>query len=142
MQLTEHRFEDLSDIEYRLYTCDITVNRRASAMVIAFSGTFGEGSAGNNDGVFMRMITHSALSVWRVQAVVFDLRELDYNWGDKIFEVFGNGIEPSGVENLPFATVISDRCRPGFASCMSIIEPAFEDLGAALDNVRSRAQCR
>ena len=140
MDLTEHRFDDLSDIQYRIYTCDISAKRRATAMVLAFSGTFGVGSAGNNDGVFMRMVTYSALSVWRSHAVVFDLRELTYTWGDKIAETFGCGVDPSGVEDLPYATVISGRCRQGFSTCMSLVEPAFDDVESALDNLRPRAQ--
>ena len=61
-------------------------------------------------------------------------------WGDKIWETFGRGIDPSGVEDLPYATVISDRCRNGFETCMSIIEPVFDDVESALANLKARAQ--
>lgn len=140
MQLTPHRFDDLSDIQYQIFTQTDAGTRRATVMVLQFTGTFGDGSAGNDDGVFMRMITLAALSVWRTHGVVFDLRELNYVWGDKIWEIFGHGIHPPGVEKLPYATVISDRCREGFATCMSIVEPVFEELEAAVANVRDRAQ--
>jgi hypothetical protein len=140
MQLTPHCFDDLSDIQYQIFTQTDARTRRATVMILQFSGTFGGGSAGNDDGVVMRMITFAALSVWHADGVVFDLRELNYVWGDKIWEIFGCGIDPSGVEQLPYATVISDRCRQGFSTCMSIVEPVFEELEPAITNVRDRAQ--
>lgn len=140
MQLHEHRFDELSDIQYRIFTCDISDERTATAMVLRFTGSYGHGSAGNNDGHFMRTVTLSAVSLWMVDAVVFDLRELDYEWGNTIWGMYGRSIDPSGIEDLPFATVVSERCRAGFESCEGIVGPLFDDLDAAIDNIRPRAQ--
>jgi hypothetical protein len=140
MERTEHRFDSLSDIEYRIFTCDISGERSATAMVLQFDGTYGHGSLGNGDGHFMRIITLSALSFWNVEAVVFDLRKLHYEWGNTIWGVYGRSIDPSGIEDLPYATVVSGLCRAGFESCESIVGPLFDDLESAMDNVRPRAQ--
>ena len=140
MELTELHFTDLSEIQYQIFTCDMSGKRNAEAMILRFSGSFGVGSEGNADGEFMRTITLCALSLWHTDAVVFDLRELDYTWGNKIWAMYGHSFEPSGLGDLPFATVISDRCRSGLESCKSIVGPMFEDLESAIENLRPRVQ--
>lgn len=140
MELTEHRFDDFSDIKYRLFTCDISGKRLATAMVLQFSGTYGHGSLGNGDGHFMRVITLGALSCWNVEAVVFDLRQLHYEWGNTIWGMYGRSIHPAGIDDLPYATVVSDLCRAGLTSCEGIVGPLFDDLDSAIESVRPRAQ--
>jgi hypothetical protein len=140
MELIEHCFDELSNIQYRIFTCDISGERNATALVLQFSGIYGYGSGGNDDGEFMRTITLCALSLWRVDAVIFDLREFDYQWGNTIWGMFGRSIDPSGIGDLPYATVVSDRCRAGFESCAGIVGPLFDDLEMAIANVRPRAQ--
>lgn len=140
MELTEQHFEDLSQIKYRIFTCDISGEQKASALILCFSGCYGFGSDGNQDGEFMRVITLSALSLWHVDAVVFDLRELSYEWGDKIWGMYGCSIEPSGIDDLPYVTIVSERCRTGFESCAVIVGPMFNDLESAFENLRPRVQ--
>lgn len=140
MDLVERRFDELSRIGYRIFTCDISGERPASAMILRFVGSYGRGSAGNDDGQFMRTITLSALSLWMVDAVVFDLRELDYEWGNAIWGMYGHSIEPAGIGDLPYATVVSERCRAGLESCIRIAGPLFDDVETAIDDLRRRAQ--
>jgi hypothetical protein len=93
---------------------------------------YGVGPAGNGDADFMRVVTRAALSAWHSHAVVFDLRELAYEWGNAIWAVFGRGIPCSGVEGLPCALVVSDLCRGGFSTCRGMVPPMFDDLGPAI----------
>lgn len=140
--MIERKFSDLSNLTYRIFTLERKIVRMACVTVMEWSGVFGDGSRGNDDGVFMRVITLAALSAWHANGVVFDLRNLHYEWGDKIWEMYGRGIEPSGVEYLPYATVISEKCMPGFKTCMSIIEPAFDTLEEAINDVVTRSHLR
>src|SRR5262249_39766417 len=107
-----------------------------------FSGVYGEGSAGNGDADFMRVITRAALSAWHSPPVVFDLRELDYQWGDAIWSVFGfgRGVHSSGVENLPRALVVSDLCRGGVSTRRGLVPAMFNDLETALAFVAEPAR--
>src|SRR5262245_54238114 len=105
MELAERRFDELSSLQYRIFTCALGGKHNPTAIVLKFSGVYGIGSAGNGDADFMRVITQAALSAWHSHAVVFDLRELTYEWGNGIWAVFGRGIHPSGVEGLPCALV-------------------------------------
>ena len=140
MELTEHRFADLSEIQYRIFTCDISDAKPATAIILEFSGEYGVGSLGNGDGQYMRTVTLCALSLWMVDAVVFDLRKLRYEWGNTIWGMYGKSIDPSGIDDIPYATIASDLCRDALASCEGIVGPLFDDLESALANLRSRAQ--
>ena len=132
MQYIEHRFGDLSQLEYRIQTCRLGGKHHATAMILGFSGRYGVGSAGNGDSEFMRITSLAALSAWRVHAVVFDLRQLKYEWGNGIWSVFGHGIDPSGVDEMPVAMVVSDLCRNGFSTCAGMVPKMFDDIDSAL----------
>jgi len=132
MELVERRFDELSRLQYRVFTCDLGGKHNPTALVLRFSGVYGVGSAGNGDADFMRVVTRAATSAWRCHAAVFDLRELAYEWGNSIWGVFGRGFEPSGVEGLPCALVVSDLCRGGFSTCQGLVPPMFNDLDSAV----------
>jgi hypothetical protein len=142
MDLSEHRFDELSRLQYRIFSCSLGGKHHAKALVLKFSGVFGDGSEGNGDGDFMLAITRAATLVWHSNAVVFDLRELTYEWGDSIWRIFGRGIEPSGTEGLPCALVISDLCRGGFSTCQSIVPRMFDDLESAIGFVGEQARAK
>lgn len=140
--MIERTFNDLSTLSYRICSVERKIAHTVCVTVMEWRGVFGHGSRGNDDGVFTRVTTLAALSAWHTNGVVFDLRNLHYEWGDKIREMYGRGIDPSGVEDLPYATVISDKCMPGFKTCMSIIQPAFDTLEEAFNDVVARSHLR
>src|SRR5262249_16298306 len=109
-------------------------------LVLKFSGAYRQGSAGNGDATLMRVITQAALSAWDPDAVVFDLRELDYKWGNGIWSVFGLGIPSSGVERLPRVLVVSHLWRGGFATCGGLVPTMFDDIEDAIKCVEEIAR--
>lgn len=133
--MIEHKFSDLSQLTYRIFTIDRRVRHTVSLTILEWTGIYGHGSLGNDDAVYMRVITQAALSAWHSHGVIFDLRNLHYEWGNGIWAIFR-------VKDVPFATIISELCRPGFQTCMPIIEPAFTTLEPAVENVMGRAQIR
>ncbi len=140
--MIERKFTDLSKLTYRIFTLERKVVHTVRVTVMEWDGVFGDGSRGNDDGVFMRVTTLAALSAWHAHGIVFDLRNLHYVWGDKIWEMYGCGIDPSGAEDLTRATVVSGKCMPGFKTCMSIIEPAFDTIEEAINDVVNRSHLR
>lgn len=91
------------------------------AVVIKFNGSYGYGSAGNGDALYMIAIRDYLLNCVLAYAVVFDLRELNYEWGDGIWDMFRC--------DEPFATLVSDRCK-GFQTC-GVARPMFESIESA-----------
>lgn len=137
--MIERKFSDLSELTYRIFAVERKIVHGVCVTVLEWNGVYRDGSAGNDDGVFMRVTTLASLSAWYAHGVVFDLRNLHYVWGDKIWEMYGRGIEPSGIESMPYATVVSEKCMPGFQTCMSIIEPLFHTLDEAISDVVNRS---
>jgi len=142
MNLSEHSFEQLSDIQYRVFTTKLGGKISPSALVLEFVGRYGHGSGGNDDATFMRAITLSAISAWDAGAVLFDLRELDYEWGDEIWSVFGSQSIPPAMLEEPQALIVSDRCREGFSTCSDMVPEMFDDLDSAIAYVRQERLIR
>src|SRR5262249_18205496 len=134
--------DELSRLQYRIFACALGGKHNPTVLVLKFSGVYGIGSEGNGDADFMRVITRAATSAWHCDAVVFDLRELTYEWGDAIWRVFGRGVQPSGVDGLPCALVVSDLCRGGFSTCATLIPPMFDDLESAITFVGEPARVK
>jgi hypothetical protein len=119
-------------LRYHIFTCPLGGRHNPSVLLLQFSGVYGVGSAGNGDADFMRVITRAALDAWHSNAVVFDLRELAYQWGNAIWAVFGRGIRSPGAEALPCAVVVSDLCRGGYSTCRGMVPPIFDDVESAV----------
>jgi hypothetical protein len=132
VELVEHTFEELGNLRYRMFTCPLAGEQYATALVIRFSGVFGIGSAGNGNAALMRVVTRAGLDAWGCRAVVFDLRELAYEWGNGIWEAFSRAVEAGRGKRLPCALVVSELCRNGFSSCAGMVPPMFDDLEAAV----------
>lgn len=130
MELTEHRFEELSELKYRIFTCKLGGKHNATALVLSFSGVYGVGSEGNGDAAFMQLISQAAASIWRVDAVVFDFQKLSYTFGNSIWSLFGHGTHPPIGDDAPTALVVSDLCRIGFST--GPVPACFDDLESAI----------
>src|SRR5215204_4407819 len=102
MQFSEVKFEDLSDIAYRMLLRELppieTNIGGVRILVIEFTGKHGIGSEGNNDSLFMSTIIRAAMNVWYVDGIVLDLSDLIYGWGNSIGDVLLAGKSVLGKE--------------------------------------------
>ncbi len=105
------------------------VGDELEAVAIKFMGSYGDGSAGNGDAAYMIAIRDYIVSCVLPAALIFDLRELEYEWGNTIWNMFQC--------DEPFATIVSERCK-GFRTC-GVAKPMFYDMEAALECLRPRA---
>lgn len=87
MQLVERHLEDLSAIRCRIYTCEFRTEHDQTVLVLAFSGKYGIGSEGNGDAAYMIGVRRAAIAAWEGDALVYDLRELSYEWGNAILDL-------------------------------------------------------
>lgn len=136
MKLTERQ---ISEIEYRIFTCEFRGESGPSAVVLKFTGSYRHGSSGTGDGMLMGAITNYALEYFLgdVDAVLFDLRELDYEWGNNISDMW----EAADSYEIPYTVVISDRCRRGFGPANNNAgSRVFDNFELALQNTRTQAE--
>ena len=69
-------------------TCEV-IGRRSDGPIlhIAFAGQYPPGSIGNPTARRMREFTAAAVSEHAPAAIIFDLLELEYRWGDAICSI-------------------------------------------------------
>ena len=84
-------------------------------LVAKFSGVSGHGCANNGDAKYMSAMTTAAIFLWSPSAVLFDLRELEYEWGDLMAEV----LDIPACHRLPATAIISDLNKIGLTSLVS-----------------------
>ena len=119
-----------------------------SVLVVSFSGTYGAGSQGNDDGIFISAVTLAGLAAFGGGCLVLDFTEMDYRWGNTLLKVFDDVsqyMDEPGVATYPVLVVTSDRSRDAFLSLVGKTEATstewhFRDLAAALGAARLAAQ--
>ena len=133
MELKRRNLDNPNGIECAFFTCSMgraDDDYSGIILVVAFKGVCGIGSANNSDATFMAAMIKAGIEAWSPDALVLDLRELDYRWGDMMSKVLGAGeysmfkqvINGDGEANqdLPTAVVISDLNREGLTSLVEM----------------------
>ena len=116
MKISEFKFDALSQLKYLIFVCEFGGKWNPSALVLEFSGKYGLGSEGNTDADYIDAIKAAALAILNVEAVVFDFRNMSYEWGNRIWNVLQVNRPDDESGGLPVAMVISDKCCKGFSS--------------------------
>ena len=125
MHLVEHTFQEMSALEYRIYTTPLPSFPQSNVLIVAFEGTYGVGSKGNGDAEFINAIIAGAQSAWEASSFVLDYRGMVYEWGDRLTVATGQEKQTPEEHKLlgPFcpgprcsATLISDRNREAIHS--------------------------
>lgn len=117
----------LSALDHRFATARRSDSAaRDELLIITFAGTYGVGSAGNGDALFMRAVIGLGLRAFRPAGVVLDLRELDYRWGDMMASVLNDAI----IRGVTPAVVVSGGCRTAMTSLVT--DELGEDPGTWL----------
>lgn len=121
MQLVERKLGDLSQLRSRVYGV-FDRDMDTHIQVIAFSGSYGVGSGGNGDAAYMRSVVAAAVAAWNSIALVLDLRELEYSWGNALLSVIqaAEQLHHGDTDDPPFPVkiVASDKCRDGLLSLL------------------------
>jgi hypothetical protein len=150
INLVPRKFEDLCSLGYSFFTCSLPSwpqLSQFSCLVVKFIGECGKDTSNPRSGYddFICAITKGAIRAWKPVALVLDLRELKYEWGDEmsfpfemcqrmhllpspqialraIFEVYPKLREPDlekskdSLLKLPFSVIVSDKNRDGLTS--------------------------
>jgi hypothetical protein len=98
-----------------------------SILVIGFAGSYGFGSQGNPDAEFMNEAIESGVMKCEPTALILDLSQLEYVWGDMLESVLpGEGGE-FGAPCEAAALVVGPGCREGIRTLIFGIN-AHEEL--------------
>ncbi len=118
IQLQEARLEDLSSIACRFH---IGKHPQESypkdILVISYEGKYRDGSCGNPDATFMFVMGNAGVQAYNPDAIILDMSDLHYEWGDMLDCVFDVGDE----KPCPSAIVVGDGCREAIGTlCFGI----------------------
>ena len=139
--LTPRKFEDVSSIEYSLFTCPLITWPNKNVLIAEFRGECRD----NADAAFMTGIVKAANEMWFVSALVLDWQKLKYEWGDEIAQPMGAlGIHRVNDKNInaPTAIIVSNLNRLGLTSLVKqemdgkperLLFSSFEEALAAVD---------
>ena len=107
--ITPVSLDDLSSASCEFGTCSLPSQEDAECLVIAFSGV--AENSGEHSGTFLYMeaMIAAGITAWRPAALVMDLTNLWYEWGDGMARVLG-------TIPLPTTVVTSSRNRKGLTS--------------------------
>jgi len=67
-------------------SCSFAIDPEGTVVFATFSGFYGNGSAGNGDGLYMFSMLAAHYLIFESICVVLDLRGLEYHWGNTILK--------------------------------------------------------
>jgi hypothetical protein len=131
-----NKIEKLGDVD-----CHFEVHSTEAILKISLQGTCGIGSQGGHYGQYIYQSIGLALLTHQPIGVIVDLRNLNYEYGDRIlnlFQVFSD-VKPMG-HDLILAYVISNNNKYGLSSLLqlnlkALHSPFFDDYHKALNYV-------
>ncbi len=131
MNLTEHTFEELSALKYRIYTTSLPNVPSREVLIVAFEGEYGFGCKGNSDAEYINATITAAEAVWQTSFFVLDYRAMSYEWGDMLPLDWGlKPVTPEADKLLRglgsiqkcSAVLVSERNREGISSLINAEE--------------------
>jgi hypothetical protein len=123
--LTQHQTPQPSGLSCSYYLVDpLQVNHR-TVLVVSYGGIYPDGSRGNAHGRFIAVSAVHGLHAFDADCVILDLRDLSYQWGNTLLQVFQDisqfkdcGGEPR-EPTFPVAVVTSEKCQVAFLSLVT-----------------------
>jgi hypothetical protein len=112
------------DFSFELVTTDNSYF--PNILIMTVLGSYRDGSTGDDDAKLIKGTMDMAVDIWRPLAVLLDLSEFQYDWGDSIV-LFLDGPDPQ----RPIAIVVGPKCR----QAMSTLKFGLHTTKDIVDNV-------
>lgn len=113
MKLQPVRLEDETNIRSEFQLEATGRNPFCFTLIAKFTGDYRDGSAGKPDLRFMVGMTKTAVAIWQPAALVVDLSELRYEWGDDLADL----VSPT-VAGKKTAVVVGPKCARAIATLL------------------------
>lgn len=119
---------------------------RIDVLIVSFSGNYPNGSLGKNHAKFITTNTITGLINFDPDAVILDFRELEYNWGNNILDVFEcisflkDSENSENEPNFPVLLLVSEKSKNGILSLLNLTDARelpnwiSEDLNIVIEN--------
>lgn len=143
MKLRPVRIEDETPLRHEFQLETTGGNQFRYTLIARFIGEYRDGSAGAPDAAFIIGMVKMAVQIWRPAALVLDLSELRYDWGDEM-----DWLLPPSVGCRKTAVVVGPGCARAIATLMwgvnthksaTEAEFIFDNVEAAWESVGYRS---
>lgn len=137
--LTPTSLDELSDFRYAVSLPEPSGQDSYPFVHVAFSGIYGD----SDDATFIMAIMAAVQTAWYSPALIVDLTDLSYNWGDEMEWVYGIGYDQDDRICKKLVIVVGDRCSVGLQSldpdayakhCLETFDAAMAVLDNAQEN--------
>ena len=120
--LKELNPSDLSEIKVQYLQGSSRITNYFDILTIKYSGKYRIGSAGNGDAQYMYAKGEYGLNCFRPSAVILDLSEIEYEWGDMMDLVFDIGSNQYVNAEFPIALIIGEKCSEAIGTLIHGID--------------------
>ncbi|WP_193726845.1 hypothetical protein [Paenibacillus guangzhouensis] len=131
--------EELSSIQYEVHLGSSNTVDYLEIMILKFTGIYGYGSDGNSDAAYMTAIGKAVLEAWEPGGLIIDLRDLTYDWGDRIESIFSIGNDKYSDIPFPVSLIVGDKSEEAIRTLLLGIESIkyIEDIGWVFRNLNN-----
>lgn len=135
---------DVSPLEHQISTWQPS-GLSTPVLVISFSGIYRYGSQGEPDSRLMESVVAGARIAFCPEAIVLDLSQLDYQWGDDLRHVVRTAIGRSDQVTLPVTAAIGPKAWDGWKTFAPLFASAlagfwFDNVGEAVLHASRQAK--
>lgn len=129
-------------VNYQFQVCNLRDTHLVQTLIISFHGSYRYGSAGSSDAGLIKGIIKTGISVFDPFAVLIDLSDLEYTWGDNLDLSFEE------TDSTPTTVLVSDKCRRAMSTLQFGIDTRkdivdneffFDNYEKALEKLQNRA---
>ena len=140
----EVTYDGLSKLRHRILLSKSEGARGGSEFkLIAYSGSYGFGSAGKPDARYIVATIKAASAAWRADSTILDFRDLTYEWGDDMDAILTaeDDVDAPGLAK-PLAIIVGPGCKPALMSLWvgSYPEYCVESLEDAMQLARKQRE--
>lgn len=142
----QFKLEELSNIQYEVHIGNSKEVDYLEIMIIKFIESYGYGSNGNSDAPYMSAIGKAVLEAREPGALVIDLSDLSYEWGDRLESVFFVGEDKYKDTPFPVALIVGNKSEEAIRTLIVGLESnktineigwVFRDLNSAWEYIES-----
>lgn len=116
MELKPCNLDDLSTAKVSFAAGSLRSTPHAEVLVIKFIGKAANSREYHGTFSFMNAMIAAGVAAWSPFAVVLDLRQLSYEWGDEMSGTLTSAYDGDSRYSPPTAVVVSDLNREGLTS--------------------------
>ncbi|MBK7885261.1 MAG: hypothetical protein IPJ81_16890 [Chitinophagaceae bacterium] len=106
--------ENISELKVSYEEGYSRITNYLNILVIKYAGVYGVGSGGNSDATFMFAKAAFAIAAIEPFAIIIDLTDLKYVWGDQLEMIFNI--------QKPMALIVGEHCQEAIGTLIHGIE--------------------